>query len=394
MSRRDTKVGQLAPEKLPPALSLRGIEVSLGGAPILQGVDLDVHRGEVLALVGPNGAGKSTLLAVASGDVASDAGTVVVLGEEMSSLPPRRVARLRSVMLQEQRLAFGFTAYEVVEMGRTPWYRHPEEERDEIAVEQAMRRTDVTGFTDRRYPTLSGGEKSRVSLARVLAQEAPLLLLDEPTAALDVHHQEQVLATARDLAQTGASAVVVLHDLSLDVPQGAFFGIVGHTGSGKSTLLSLLLRYYVVEQGSIESGGVLLAKIGNERFRNEVGLVPQDPFILAASAKPLVLISGGVGITPTLPMLEAALASERPVHFIHCARNGGVPAFREWVDELAARNPQLKRFYCYAEDDGVSPAADQFGLLSQEQLGQWLPQAALCCCLVTPSEGPSSCCCA
>lgn len=215
MSRRDTKVGQLAPEKLPPALSLRGIEVSLGGAPILQGVDLDVHRGEVLALVGPNGAGKSTLLAVASGDVASDAGTVVVLGEEMSSLPPRRAARLRSVMLQEQRLAFGFTAYEVVEMGRTPWYRHPEEERDEIAVEQAMRRTDVTGFTDRRYPTLSGGEKSRVSLARVLAQEAPLLLLDEPTAALDVHHQEQVLATARDLAQTGASVVVVLHDLSL-----------------------------------------------------------------------------------------------------------------------------------------------------------------------------------
>lgn len=101
---------------------------------------------------------------------------------------------------------------------------------------------------------------------------------------------------------------------------------------------------------------------------------PSGEFTLAASAKPLVLISGGVGITPTLPMLEAALATERPVHFIHCARNGGVHAFREWVDELAARHPQLKRFYCYAEDDGVSPAADKLGLLSQEQLGQWLPQ--------------------
>lgn len=209
------KVGQLSPEKLPPALSMRGIEVALGGAPILRGVDLDVHRGEVLALVGPNGAGKSTLLGVASGDVESDAGSVVLLGEDLTSLPPKRAARLRSVMLQEQRLAFGFTAYEVVEMGRTPWYRQPEEERDELAIELAMKRTDVTAFTDRRYPTLSGGEKSRVSLARVLAQEAPLVLLDEPTAALDVHHQEQVLATARDLARNGASVVVVLHDLSL-----------------------------------------------------------------------------------------------------------------------------------------------------------------------------------
>ena len=101
---------------------------------------------------------------------------------------------------------------------------------------------------------------------------------------------------------------------------------------------------------------------------------PAGDFTLTASDKPLVLISGGVGITPTLAMLEAALATERPVHFIHCARNGGVHAFRDWIDALAARHPQLKRFYCYAEDDGISPAADQVGLLSQEQLGNWLPE--------------------
>ncbi|WP_191486085.1 NO-inducible flavohemoprotein [Pseudomonas sp. FEN] len=100
---------------------------------------------------------------------------------------------------------------------------------------------------------------------------------------------------------------------------------------------------------------------------------PAGEFTLAASDKPLVLISGGVGITPTLPMLEMALASERPVHFIHCARNGQVHAFRDWVDGLAARHPQLKRFYCYDEDDGVSPPADTVGLLSQAQLGEWLP---------------------
>ena len=100
---------------------------------------------------------------------------------------------------------------------------------------------------------------------------------------------------------------------------------------------------------------------------------PAGEFTLSASDKPLVLISGGVGITPTLAMLDAALASGRLVHFIHCARNGAVHAFREWVDERAARHPQLKRFYCYAEDDGVSLPADAVGLLSQDQLAQWLP---------------------
>ncbi|NBA94674.1 NO-inducible flavohemoprotein [Pseudomonas sp. R5(2019)] len=100
---------------------------------------------------------------------------------------------------------------------------------------------------------------------------------------------------------------------------------------------------------------------------------PSGDFTLSEGDKPLVLISGGVGITPTLAMLQEALSSGRVVHFIHCARNGAVHAFRDWIDDLAARHPQLKRFYCYAEDDGVSPPADALGLLSQEQLGQWLP---------------------
>ncbi|PVZ58274.1 NO-inducible flavohemoprotein [Pseudomonas sp. B1(2018)] len=101
---------------------------------------------------------------------------------------------------------------------------------------------------------------------------------------------------------------------------------------------------------------------------------PSGEFTLTASDKPLVLISGGVGITPTLAMLEAALETRRPVHFIHCARNGSVHAFRDWIDGLAERHPQLKRFYCYSEDDGVSPAAHKVGLLSQQQLNAWLPE--------------------
>ena len=101
---------------------------------------------------------------------------------------------------------------------------------------------------------------------------------------------------------------------------------------------------------------------------------PSGEFTLVDSIKPLVLISGGVGITPTLAMLETALSTSRPVHFIHCARNGGVHAFRDWVNDLASLHPQLKHFYCYAEDDGVSPQAQAVGLLDQQQLEQWLPE--------------------
>ncbi|HEK1768095.1 TPA: NO-inducible flavohemoprotein [Pseudomonas putida] len=101
---------------------------------------------------------------------------------------------------------------------------------------------------------------------------------------------------------------------------------------------------------------------------------PSGDFTLAPGDKPLVLISGGVGITPTLAMLEAALKTERPVHFIHCARNGSVHAFRDWIDGLAAQHPQLQRFYCYAEDDG-SRDANAVGLLTQDLLAEWLPRA-------------------
>jgi nitric oxide dioxygenase len=100
---------------------------------------------------------------------------------------------------------------------------------------------------------------------------------------------------------------------------------------------------------------------------------PSGEFILTASNKPLVLISGGVGITPTLAMLEAALETARPIYFIHCARNGSVHAFRDVIDGLAERYPQLKHFYCYSEHDGVSPAPHKVGLLTLEQLGEWLP---------------------
>ena len=197
------------------ALHLDGIDVTIDGSPILTDVSLSVEPGEFVALVGPNGAGKSTLLGVGSGDVAPASGQVHLFGAPLSAYAPKDAARKRSVLLQEQRIAFGFRARHVVEMGRTPWYRTPAEHRDDEAVDAAIEQVAIGHLVDRIYPTLSGGEKSRTSLARIIAQEAQLVLLDEPTAALDIAHQEQVLSVVRELADNGCAVVVVLHDLAL-----------------------------------------------------------------------------------------------------------------------------------------------------------------------------------
>jgi iron complex transport system ATP-binding protein len=196
-------------------LTARGLRVTYGRSVVLDGVDLDVRGGEVVALVGPNGAGKSTLLAVLSGDPRPDAGHVLLDGVDLREQRLTDLARRRAVMLQEARVSFAFRALDVVAMGRHPWRGTSHEDQDDAVVARAMADADVTGLAARTFPTLSGGEKARVAFARVLAQQGDVLLLDEPTAALDVRHQESVLARARTAARDGAVVVVVLHDLTL-----------------------------------------------------------------------------------------------------------------------------------------------------------------------------------
>ncbi|MCR6031351.1 heme ABC transporter ATP-binding protein [Nocardioides sp. zg-579] len=196
-------------------ISARGVGVSVEGHRILEGVDVDVRPGELLALVGPNGAGKSTLLGVLAGDTAPTTGTVELAGRELRRHPARELARLRAVQLQKQGLAFGFRVEDVVRMGRSPWHRTPAEDDDDRAVAEAMAAAEVTALAQRLFPTLSGGEQARTSFARLLAQSAPVLMLDEPTAALDIRHQEAVLDVLRRTVRAGAAVVVVLHDLSL-----------------------------------------------------------------------------------------------------------------------------------------------------------------------------------
>ena len=211
-------------------LSVSHASYGYGPRAILRNVSIDVRAREVLALVGPNGAGKSTLLSLLAGDVDPAEGTVHLQGRPLRDWSAKERARRRAVLLQSNQMVFPFTGRQVVEMGRAPWIGTPEADADEEAIARAIGFTDSGHLLDRTFPTLSGGEKARVSLARVLAQEAPVILLDEPTAALDLRHQEDVLRVARALAAAGAAVVVVLHDLSL---AGAYADTVAVLDGGR-----------------------------------------------------------------------------------------------------------------------------------------------------------------
>ena len=196
-------------------LSARDLEVTIGDKRILKGVSLEVCAGEVVALVGPNGAGKSTLLASIVGDRETTAGTVEIGGAPVSEWTQLELAMRRAVLLQRIEMSFPFAVAEVIRMGREPWQNTDLEDEDVPAMEWAIEATDVGHLLSRSFTTLSGGEQARAALARTLSQRAALLMLDEPTAALDIAHQEQVLRVARGRARCGDAVVVVLHDLAL-----------------------------------------------------------------------------------------------------------------------------------------------------------------------------------
>lgn len=196
-------------------IEAQGVHVVRGSRSLLADVSLRLHAGEVLALLGPNGAGKSTLLSLLSGDVHPDHGRVEFDGRDIREWSLTALARRRSVLLQDNQLLFPFTVHQVVEMGRAPWRRTPLEDEDNAAIAEAITAADIGHLGNRRVPSLSGGERARVAFARVMAGRTGVLMLDEPTAALDLGHQEAVLRLARDRAAAGDAVLVVLHDLNL-----------------------------------------------------------------------------------------------------------------------------------------------------------------------------------
>lgn len=209
-----------------PVLSAVGVTVRRGGRALLDDASLTLAPGRVTAVIGPNGAGKSTLLRAVTGDLRPDAGAVSILGRPLGDWPVADLARHRAVLPQESDLSFPFRVEEVVRLGRIPHPGGGDAAPDKIIALDCLAQVDLSALADRVYPTLSGGEKQRVHLARALAQLRPApgvaapaaraLLLDEPTASLDLSHQHEVLRLARDLAKRENVAVLaILHDLNL-----------------------------------------------------------------------------------------------------------------------------------------------------------------------------------
>ncbi|MEU9016118.1 ABC transporter ATP-binding protein [Actinomadura sp. NPDC048394] len=198
-------------------VAVRGLDVALGGRPVLKGVSLEVPGGSWTAVIGPNGAGKSTLLRAVLG-LLPCAGEIAVAGADLSALKPRQRARLVAYAPQSPNLPVGMTVFDYTLLGRSPYIPHlgRESARDRTIAGEVLDRLDLTGLADRPLDHLSGGERQRVVLARALAQQTSVLLLDEPTTALDIGHQQQVMELIDQLRLSdGLTVVTTIHDLTL-----------------------------------------------------------------------------------------------------------------------------------------------------------------------------------
>ncbi|MBT5187886.1 MAG: ABC transporter ATP-binding protein [Kordiimonadaceae bacterium] len=198
-------------------LIIKNVSLELGGASILKNISADVNRGEIVGLIGPNGAGKSSLLRSILGLVQMKSGEVFIDGTDLKDLSLKKRAQKMSYAAQGAPVHWPLTVEHIVALGRVPhlnpWQKLSVD--DEIAIDYAIERTDCSSLRGRLVTTLSGGERARVLLARVLATGAPYVLADEPVASLDPAHQLQVMGILKNLSNNNHGVMVVMHDLSL-----------------------------------------------------------------------------------------------------------------------------------------------------------------------------------
>ena len=198
-------------------LILSGLSFGYGERRLLDGLDLSFSDPGLPAIVGPNGAGKSTCLRLAAGLLQPDSGSVCLNGQALSDLSPRDRARRTGYLPPDGRSAWPMSAGAVVALGRAPWRKPLRQlsDDDRAAINDAMRQTDTLALAERRFDTLSSGEQARVLIARALAGQGEVLILDEPTAALDIRHQLGVMDILSGAAQAGRHVLVAVHALDL-----------------------------------------------------------------------------------------------------------------------------------------------------------------------------------
>ena len=199
-------------------LSLNRVSFSYSDAPVLHHIDLAIEKGQMVALLGPNGSGKTTLIKLMSGVLKPTRGDINVDGSGLSRMKRREVAQRVAVVPQQFSMPFAFTLREVVLLGRTPFLKafSDEGKRDQRVVEQAIALIGIEKLQHRYFNELSGGERQKAILAMALAQEPSLLLLDEPTAHLDINHQVEILGLVKGFnREYGITVIAAMHDLNL-----------------------------------------------------------------------------------------------------------------------------------------------------------------------------------
>ena len=243
-------------------VSLAGVSVSYGSEPVLRGLDLSVRSGEWLSLIGPNGAGKTTVLR-AIARLARFEGDIRIGGRALGAMPTRDVARRVAMLLQEPQMPAGMTVSQYVLLGRSPHlgYLGKESGKDRRIVADVLRRLALDGFASRSLDQLSGGERQRVAIARALAQQAPVLLIDEPTTSLDMGRQQAVLELIDELrSEQELTVIAAMHELTL---AGQY-----------SDRLALLVEGNLVAVGPPEE--ILTESVISDHYRAHVRIVDMN----------------------------------------------------------------------------------------------------------------------
>lgn len=265
-------------------VAIRDLEFRYDAKSVLKDIDLEAAEGEVLALVGPNGSGKTTLLKNISGVLKPPKGAIYLDFKKLTELSPKEIARQLAAVEQEVHVGFDFTVREVVELGRLPHLKRLQTFRaqDQQAIEEAMRATEVQSFAERSIFSLSSGERQRVWLAMALAQEPKVLLLDEPTAHLDINYQIGIMGIIKSLAQKGLTVLLAIHDLNL--------------AAVYADRIAVLHKGRIVALG--EPRNVLTEELIERVFKARVRVfrTPQDGFHIGVVPKQEVVDSASQGL--------------------------------------------------------------------------------------------------